>query len=59
MAGLANARAKGKVLGRPRRLVNRETVRTLRKNGASLRVIAKTVGVSTSVVRRVLEGRPG
>lgn len=60
-AGLANARAKGKVLGRPRRLVDPEQVRVLRENRVSLRVIAKRTGVSTSVVRRVMalhEGEP-
>ncbi len=56
-AGLANAQAKGKVLGRPRRLVDPEQVRVLRENRVSLRAIAKTTGVSTSVVRRVLERR--
>jgi DNA invertase Pin-like site-specific DNA recombinase len=54
-AGLANARAKGKVLGWPRRLVVQETVRELREPGGSLRLIAKTTGVSTSVVRQALE----
>jgi len=54
-AGLANARAKGKVLGRPRRLVVQEAVRELREPGGSLRLIAKGTGVSTSVIRRELE----
>ncbi len=58
-AGLATARAKGKVLGRPRRLVDPEQVRGLREDRLSLRAIAKTTGVSTSVVRRVLERRSG
>lgn len=54
-AGLANARAKGKVLGRPRRLVVQETVRELREPGGSLRLVAKETGVSTSVIRRESE----
>jgi len=56
-AGLANARAKGKVLGRPRKLVDPEQVRVLRENRVSLRAIARTAGVSTSVVRRALARR--
>lgn len=58
-AGLANARARGKVLGRPRRIVDHEQVRVLRENRVSLRAIAKTAGVSTGVVRRVLALREG
>ena len=58
-AGLANARAKGKVLGRPRRLVDAERIRELRARGGSLRAIAKAMGVSTTVVRGALrEGEP-
>ena len=36
-----------------------EQVRLLRENRVSLRAIAKTTGVSTSVVRGVLDDRPG
>ena len=53
-AGLANARAKGKVLGRPRRVVDPEALRELRENRVSLRTIAKRTGVSTTVVRGAL-----
>src|SRR5215467_14519698 len=40
-AGIRNARACGKQLGRPRRIVNQEEVLRLREQGASLRQIAK------------------
>ena len=47
------------MLGPPRKLVDHDTVRGLRENSLSLRAIAKTTGVSTSVVRRVLGRRSG
>jgi DNA invertase Pin-like site-specific DNA recombinase len=54
-----NAKAKGKILGRPRKLVDQEKVRALRENRVSLRAIAKKTGVSTTVVRGALrEGEP-
>src|ERR1700747_631102 len=40
-AGIRNAQACGKQLGRPRRVVNHDEVRRLRADGASLREIAK------------------
>jgi DNA invertase Pin-like site-specific DNA recombinase len=45
-AGLRNARAKGKILGRPRKLVNSQEVKRLRGEGASWRAVAATLGVS-------------
>src|ERR1035441_3391112 len=45
-AGLRNARAKGKTLGRPRVAVDADRVRLLRSQGASLRSIAASLGVS-------------
>lgn len=50
-AGLRNARLKGKVLGRPRRIVNSDEMARLREQGASLREIAKAVGASPGTVR--------
>ena len=50
-AGLRNARAKGKQLGRPKRIVNRDTILRLRAEGASVRQIAKQLGVSYGTVR--------
>lgn len=54
-AGLANARAKGKRLGRPVRDPKAaERVVALRANGMSLRVIAAAEGMSASGVRKML-----
>ena len=44
-AGLRNARAKGKRLGRPRVFVSEAKVESLRASGASWRTIAKELGV--------------
>jgi DNA invertase Pin-like site-specific DNA recombinase len=50
-AGIRNARACGKQLGRPRRIVNGDEVRLLRSNGASLRQIAEKLGIGYGTVR--------
>lgn len=50
-AGIRNAQASGKQLGRPRRIVNTDEVRMLRSNGASLRQIAEKLGVGYGTVR--------
>src|SRR3984957_14110888 len=50
-AGLRNAKLKGKTLGRPRRVVNRDEMKRLREQGASFREIAKAVSASPSTVR--------
>ena len=50
-AGIRNARASGKQLGRPRRIVNADEVRMLRSNGASIRQIAEKLGVGYGTVR--------
>jgi DNA invertase Pin-like site-specific DNA recombinase len=49
-AGLRNAKAKGKTLGRPRVAVDAAKVRMLRSQGASLRAIASSLGVSVGRV---------
>lgn len=49
-AGLANARAKGKVLGRPRRIFHRDQVMDLRKQGLSFAAIARRLGASKSLI---------
>jgi DNA invertase Pin-like site-specific DNA recombinase len=54
LAGLSRARAKGKVLGRPRAAVRPERVRRLREQGRSIRQIAAETGVSAMTVQRVL-----
>ena len=66
-AGLRNARAKGKTLGRPKSDVDRAEVRRLRAQGASWRVIGRNLGVSattafyagqTSVCKTLVPRRP-
>jgi DNA invertase Pin-like site-specific DNA recombinase len=53
-AGIRNARAKGKKLGRPRKLAaNPEMIAKLRSQGASWRAIGKTLGVSTATAFQV------
>jgi DNA invertase Pin-like site-specific DNA recombinase len=47
-AGLRNARAKGKILGRPRKIVNSDQINRLRAQGASWRTVGKTLGVSAA-----------
>jgi DNA invertase Pin-like site-specific DNA recombinase len=54
-AGLRNARAKGMSLGRPRRIVDRETILRMKAEGASLRQIAERLGVGYGTVRARLE----
>jgi DNA invertase Pin-like site-specific DNA recombinase len=51
-AGLRNARAKGKRLGRPTRVVNSAEVARLRAAGASWRTIAKSLGVGLATLHR-------
>jgi len=56
-SGIAAARAKGKQLGRPQRIVDRERVLGLREEGLSLRKIASCLGISVATVRERLETR--
>src|SRR5271170_6283379 len=49
-AGLRNARAKGKTLGRPKADVDVAQIETLRASGASWRTIARTMGLSVGTV---------
>ncbi len=53
-AGLAHAKAMGKHIGRPRAKVDLQALCNLRSKGNSLRVIASTLGVPISRVRRAL-----
>jgi DNA invertase Pin-like site-specific DNA recombinase len=50
-AGIRNARANGKQLGRPKSTVNRERVLELKAQGQSLRQIAANLGVGYGTVR--------
>jgi len=53
-AGLRHARANGKRLGRPGVIVEAKHVRELRARGASLRTIARQLGVGLGTVHRAL-----
>ncbi len=50
LAGVRAAKAKGKTLGRPKRVFRRDEARRLRAEGMSWRVIAKQLGVPVSTV---------
>jgi len=50
-AGIRNARACGKQLGRPRRIVSRDELVRLRTEGASLRQIARKLSLGYGTVR--------
>jgi DNA invertase Pin-like site-specific DNA recombinase len=54
-AGLARAKAQGKVLGRPRAAVRTERILALRDRGLSLRDIAEQTGVSAMTAQRILK----
>lgn len=56
-AGLRNARAKGKKLGRPRLDIDRSQVEALRAAGASWRAIAEKLGVALGTVHRIAQPR--
>ena len=56
-AGLRNARAKGKQLGRPRVAVDAAQIARLRTSGQSWRAIAKELGVSVGTVHAAIQGR--
>jgi len=56
-AGLRNARAKGKKLGRPRAGVQESQIEGLRASGASWRAIAKQTGFGVGTVLRIAQRR--
>jgi DNA invertase Pin-like site-specific DNA recombinase len=56
-AGLRNAKAKGKKLGRPRADVDSNQVEALRASGSSWREIAEKLGVGLGTVHRTLKPR--
>src|SRR6202158_3036211 len=56
-AGLRNARAKGKRLGRPRVAVDGARIGRLRAQGRSIREIADELGYSRSLVHKTLANR--
>jgi DNA invertase Pin-like site-specific DNA recombinase len=56
-AGLRNARAKGKRLGRPRKVVDARRITSLRAQGLSLRSIATQLGVELATLHRASRPR--
>lgn len=50
-AGVRHARASGKQLGRPRRIVSQDEIVRLKAEGASLRQIAEKLGIGYGTVR--------
>jgi DNA invertase Pin-like site-specific DNA recombinase len=52
-AGLRNARAKGKRLGRPPKRIDQKNISTLRATGATWRDIAEKMEISVRTARRV------
>jgi DNA invertase Pin-like site-specific DNA recombinase len=50
-AGLRNAQANGTQLGRPRRVIDGDRITRMKAEGASLRQIAKTLGIGYGTVR--------
>jgi len=57
-AGIRNARAKGKRLGRPRVIVDASRIADLRAKGSSWAEIKAEVGVSKGTAQRVFAGLP-
>jgi DNA invertase Pin-like site-specific DNA recombinase len=53
--GLARAKSQGKVLGRPKAIVDRTKLATMREQGMSLREIALKTGKSAMTVQRILK----
>ncbi len=51
-AGLRNARAKGKTLGRPRVAVDTAKIASLRTSGASWQTITRELGISAGTAKR-------
>jgi DNA invertase Pin-like site-specific DNA recombinase len=56
-AGLRNAKAKGRRLGRPRAVIDETEVHTMRDAGASWRAIAEKLGFGLGTVHRIAQPR--
>ena len=59
LAGLHRARTRGRRLGRPRADLDADRVETLRRQGLSIRSIAREMGVTKDVVARTLSRNRG
>ena len=57
-AGLRNARAKGKRLGRPPVPVNAQRIAALRRSGASWATVAARLGIGRATAQRAFAGSP-
>jgi len=57
-AGLAHAQSKGRQLGRPRLEIDPARVKSLRKDGRSIRQIAHTLHISPASVHKTLNFTP-
>jgi DNA invertase Pin-like site-specific DNA recombinase len=55
-AGMKHAKAKGKSIGRPRRVFSRDEVVRLRAQGLSIEKVARQVGIGVGTVVRTLKG---
>ena len=56
-SGLAAARARGKQIGRPRKIVDAAKIARLRASGASWRTIARRLGISVGTAYSVAQAR--
>ena len=54
-SGIANAKATGKTLGRPRRIVDSARIGSLRAQGHGWKAIARQMGLGVSTVLRAAE----
>jgi len=57
-AGLRNAQAKGKKLGRPRVSVDGAEIARLRRSGASWATVCNQLGISKGTAQRAIQGLP-
>ncbi len=57
-AGLRNARAKGKRLGRPRVVADALRIAALRRSGASWAKVCRELGVSKGTAQRAFQSLP-
>jgi len=55
VAGLDRARAEGKEIGRPKRIVNIDTILSLRREGDSVKTISAKLGVSKNTIDRRIQ----